>query len=350
MRVVLPQQLFETAGLFELDGLLHVLVEREHSLQVAPPWVPGDLGSLDRWLKRREREYRDLWRVVLESDLQDNARQPTCTLEVQVITSGESHWPELRLSLADAAELLGAPLRLFLEDKSSDRSFLWRVADPRQRIELDRAEREKRLLVEHGGGNTRMKKSIEELHLRRRATDSTTNRPAWIESWRLWVLFDRDAARGDATSMHEHASALRAACERLRIPHHSTGRRTIENYLPVSALHRWADLGPRTDRSRRRRRVAAYCSDTFGRQRQDCLHMKEGLKKDLVDERLPPPFEGLDLSIPPWSELRDGFGSDIADAFEDNSIPDRAFQEVFERDVEARELRARIFTSLFGRL
>lgn len=352
MRVVLPQSIFETAGVYELDGLLRVLVERAHTLIVNPPWEAGDGGCLDLWLGKREREYRWRWQFALQAGSEESVGQTRGTLEVNVIADGNSQWSELSLSLKDATDLLGVPLCLYLENEHSDWSFLKRIANENRRKRLIEAQKDRRVVIRHGGGNTQMEATLTELHLRRRAEDGATCRQAWIDTWRHWVLFDRDAGSEDATKMHPNAKALNTVCERLNVPHHPTGRRTIENYLPEAALRSWADSSRPEHKGRHRQRVHAFLSEDFGSQRRACLHMKDGLKKGLDDdnERLPPPFAELTLSSPPASLLRDGFGDRIADHYSNRSIPDQVFHDVFDQDPEAEAFREQIFTSLFGRL
>ena len=199
-----------------------------------------------------------------------------------------------------------------------------------------------------------MRAALERLRASRREPQPDQHRLAWVESYRLWVLFDKDAFKhhkdaiqDDATTESSESKALRKECEKLDVPHHQTGRRSIENYLPDEALRRWVNQGFGRELTKRRARCRAFC-DAFGPQHRAAFPMKAGLQKDRRDGHLPPPFRDL---VPAVAEvLEHGFGDDIAESFDVSELSDSAFQRVFEHDPDARDWRKKLFSTLFGRL
>ncbi len=258
-----------------------------------------------------------------------------------------SDWPAARLSLDDAIRLLRTPLELLLENERSDWSFLRRLADHGQRAQLDEALARGALQVRQGGGIAEVKKSVDALF-------ATGGSPAMVRARRVrrlrtWVMFDRDAeARdpGKPTDVRRPSSAsnqLLGACRRREATDpwgmgwHRLPRRSIESYLPASALRQHVRAGSQS---------AAFVAALDGlRQRAPdvaaSIDLKSGLIKDLkkpVKDRVPAsgsydvnvrlaeeakvlpgdwrvPFDQLAPAL--RADLLNGLGADVSRLFEE---------------------------------
>lgn len=151
----------------------------------------------------------------------------------------------------DAWLHLQRPYRLLLEDGATDREFLLRMCPPHERAFLrDRLDKEW-LEAEHGGGVTRLPQRVGWLHERARATGLEVHASCLFDS-------DREAAGAPPS---DDVQQLAQACREAGVHSHCLARRTIENYLPRSALEAWvldARGGPK--RSVRRRKLDALAA------------------------------------------------------------------------------------------
>lgn len=360
MRVVVPQELFEAGRLkiTELDDLMREAVRKEHTLLLDPAWNASADEPVNHWLRSREAVYRDAWRGILDVGVDEGNGIIRGALQIRVSSGGTSRWDRQELTVSDAVELMRTPLQLYLEHDHADYEFLLRIASsPHGRREgLKAARSAARMQVKNGGGNTSMKSHIARVAAATKdGTDPDRLRHAWIEVHRLWVMFDKDANRGDAkgrvgdaTIESDESKALREAGENLGLPMVQTCRRSIENYLPEAALRRWADQAGESERAARALRVESLFSAAFGELRRAAISMKEGLAKDRQGGVLPHPFQDLDEGIA--GALEQGFSKNIAKYYQSEQLPDAAFHQVFESDPVAGEWREALFSSLFGRL
>ncbi len=160
---------------------------------------------------------------------------------------------------------------------------------------------------------------------------------------RLWVMFDRDADGADARRPSRNVARAEAACRHFDsdpnpLRWHRLHRRSIESYLPASAL-REASTGATWDRA-----VAALeALRADDREVADSVDMKTGLQKDLpspVKNRIKvqpndpeatrqateasigggdwrPPFDRVDAAH--RAGLLGGFGKDVSGLFSSDS-------------------------------
>ncbi len=187
----------------------------------------------------------------------------------------------------------------------TDRAFLLSMAEPEQRELFADYEREGFLKFEHGGGLDKMLGKID------KENDETS-------LGRLWVLFDSDRLRPDEPS--HTARKLDKRCGD-KIPHHMLERRSMENYLPLSALAAWA-VQP-APRNRRRRLAAFEAFKSMNDDQRHCFNMKKGFAKDRERTDATPGDLYADLSPQTLRDLAAGFSSHIGKLFEDSSIPSK---------------------------
>jgi hypothetical protein len=304
---VLRASVFARGTNVELFQLVAAALAGRHRIEVHEDAEEAHaywLSALDK-VTREEADMARKWSDV------ENAIQPS-GVSLYVEERRDSAWSTWTLSVPDAAELAGKPFRVVLENGTSDAAFLLAMMfAEEQRWFRDRIEKEW-ILLEHAGGIGDLKKRV----------DWAAEHPS--RAIRAAAMFDGDAVERPATEP-EVSSAFRArfyrasvealdACERAQagdieaFPHHMLRRRAIENYLPIGALHRWAEAAAGAERRRRRRLVKALSRESF----RPFFNMKKGHQGDRG--RQPPPSW---LPSEQGTPLEGGFGRDISRRFAD---------------------------------
>jgi hypothetical protein len=250
--------------------------------------------------------------LALEWSTKENAQRPS-GVEVLVAARQDSAWSRLELTLADAVDLASRPFRVFVENAESDGRFLRAMLTPEEREWFDHLVEREWLLLQTAGGVTELKKCV-----------------AWaIETpsrcVRAAALFDGDAVEAPMAEpeadaaflarLHPNSRAALRCCRDAQagdaraFPHHVLRRRSIESYLPISTLERWAHRASGTERARRQRLVRAFQALPHRHR----FHLKGGYAKDRP--RNPPPS---------WlprtgrrTVLEEGFGTAISECFDD---------------------------------
>ncbi len=232
MIVTLDQSLFDgRAEPLLLFSLLRHGLEGRHILLTDPSFKKTGRSQVNQWLEQRDETVCEAVWEALDRGLK---AYPGSASRVEVHVSHREHsdWDKKHplLSLQDAALLLATPLRLVLEDWSSDKHFLFCIAPPTQREFLRKALGRGWCQVEHGGGLENMTKYLASIQ------DSS------VEGLRSWFMFDRDTQPSGKPS--GKSNDLQKDCEKRFMPHHQLKRRSIENYLPPQALRKWVDFAP----------------------------------------------------------------------------------------------------------
>lgn len=285
MIVTLDQRLFE-AGALMLCVRFVLAAEGRHVLLTDPGWDPGDDGHpVRRSLASFSKEITDAVQETLDASLDEAANMGASVARIRVKPISASRWEEGLLSPADALRLMQTPLWLVLENGRNDLQFLRRILERKDRDALDEHLAEGRVEVPIGGGTGELKRFLENLATLPGTPSVVQETTSWIRRLRIWVMFDRDAHPDDPRLPSPTSETLLALCAGMTrprpLPGHQLGWRTIENYLPVEALHAWVHSGTRHDTTRRRERLEAFMSSDFGEQRRACFPMKEGLIKDV---------------------------------------------------------------------
>jgi hypothetical protein len=366
MIVTLDQTLFsEEWSFWEAYSFVEAARRGEHVLLTDPVWDPAENDQpVVRWLNVMDAALVARFEAALRAGLDANANISRDTLAVRIAPLTESDWGRGELTPEDGLRVLSSPLWLALENGRNDLSFLRRILPQRDRHELDKRLGDGRVEVPLGGGTGELKHFLQSLKNLPRRASSPLDTTRWVRRLRSLVLFDKDAAPGDATVPFRDSATLSALCQGMTqprpFPGHQLGRRTIENYLPFEALRLWAAAGRGPDRKKRREKVDAFEATAFGAERRACYAMKKGLSKDAHGKEarkrearraslteLPPPFQGL-TSSQDVEALWEGFGDDIAGLFSNPEADDRWFWGVFDKDPAAKAWRASVIESLWA--
>lgn len=317
MRVRVDDAVFTAAADTGMDlvELLNMGRHKRHRVLLGPP--PHD--NFDTWKATRPLAERELFDRILEECLDAEARTPA-QLGIRVVAHRtDSATTEPTFLLGEALTLLRTPFRLLLEDGVTDRAFILAAATEEDRAVLSRAERERWLVFEHGGGLTSIARLFDV------ATPGGLG--DGLARLRVFLVYDSDRLAPAKPSKRSDDLASKCAACGLNGPrrHHQLRRRMIENYLPLEALQRReaSTLGVRI----RAAAVTAW-------QRLDAVqahhyNMKTGFDGDI--NRLREEKHGCNLVerngksfIDLYGELQDdvlhalsgGFGKDIADDFD----------------------------------
>lgn len=269
----------------ELLAIVRLGFRNRHRVYLDPPGHP-----LDGWLNSRPKGEAAWVRAAFECSLR--SQPATERVEVRVV-EGATRWTENppELCIADAYRLAHMPLRLLLEDFDDDADFIrWagRALEGPHWIRVFRSLERGWAEVEHGGGNTSMRRKVEVL-------DN-------FHARRTWVMFDHDGlVPGDANRSGDSRRLLEC-CDAQGVRRHPLHRRSVENYLPPVLLERWAlDQFRRAESERvtpldllvrRQGAVEAFKRLTPAQRRH--YYFREGLGKDATrDGSLPAPFTTL---------------------------------------------------------
>lgn len=383
MRAVVQQSVFEGDGVdtLELLELIGSAASRNHTMVVTEPTLDQEDASqpVNQWIDEQQEQLAARLRLLLREWAVDDPSSPGDRFSIEVVDGDSSSWDDLRLSVADAKEILLQPLKLMLENEEADWLFLHRIADPSRKESLDRARENHALELRHAGGLGHMKTTVEKLAADLDSSDDAKRADAANNAVRMWIMFDRDGAEDDRRLPSAASDAVVDACENVkvgqwRLAFHRLVRRSIENYLPGDALWTWAHQGTHAVRRRRRETVQSYLSQEFGSERRHSYDMKEGLLefagtgqerghlRDSWQAASTPMARTVVVSeiqpMPPFDLLSDelrfrllvGFGKDVADAFANQDIADASFQIVFDNDRDAYAEREQLFGALFRRL
>lgn len=199
---------------------------------------------------------------------------------------------------------------------------------------------------------------------------------------RLWLMFDRDSDPADRSAPSKASEKLRELVEapaRGDDPWppggHQLHRRSIENYIPNTLLHHWANTAKGNERKRRVEAVNAL--ETLRRERPEAAwqyNMKKGLLGDLdkshttfvtsrlknarlprqrgrliPDSKLASTFKGLDEET--RGALLIGFGKNIADQYQVDEFDwDASFADEFSRGPAAQPSREELLDSIIRRM
>lgn len=279
------------------EMLVMVKLHEQHAVLAAPT-------AMLQWCDQHLRLFSDYFRTRLA------AAQPRAKgLNIRISPNGANSVtgpPPWDLNAEAARDIVGRPLRLFLENDESDLRFVASTV-PSFSMWRDRGWVEPVM-----GGGSPMKAKIEAA-----SADS-------LERWRTFFMFDSDRLHpdelvpgwtppgGDGCQGHQFESAC-AAMPRERW--HRLERRSIENYLPPVLLQ---TVKPAT--------TASLTSTAVGGMARH-YNMKRGLAGDGVSPANPAKIvraarnKGFWLSLPPSdvAALETGFGDGIANEF--SSIP-----------------------------
>ena len=233
MRVMLLREVFTGDRRLELLVLLWLGSVGRHCI------VPDPLESDERaeWERALDDDTRRLWREMIDDSILREQYEPA-RHEIALTNGRDPAWerPTPLVPVGLALDLLLQPYRILLENSVYDRAFVLALCGRAERLALEEAERRAWLVFEMGGGSMvvpRVREIQRSPSLRRMAS----------------ALIDSDAMRPRGADEHasvvegKQAREVREAAgdpEVDGVHHHVLRRRSIENYIPVVALRRWA--------------------------------------------------------------------------------------------------------------
>ena len=285
------------------------------------PRVANDPAA-HRWLDRILNKIEDGWHVWDTTDLPDSdeiestswvrdpGRQGASVRAMLVASTSRDAWtfaPHGRsvrvtarplrsdeLTPEHASRLADEPLRILVENKFSDGSFLNRVI-----IALDETLHRLRqnsgvpIRINGTGGKGKMAKEVQT-----RATNAPY-RP------RVVVVLDSDR-KTPTDSPSKEARCVSRTCHRLGVPCWILSKREAENYLPHALLRERPRVG-----ADHHRRVDAW--DRLSDDQKDFFDMKCGLP-DCLSDREQELFKGLPQED--QATLANGFGSKVNECWD----------------------------------
>lgn len=297
MKLVLESNLFQEKNSIRLHSLVEHSMTGRHRIEIEDE----DDVRFRRWLENLRPEDRSHWIGAIKQGYVLEAREPARRI-VHVVATDVSDWSATppRISLENAAHRLVRPFRVLVENAISDRSFFLRMASEKQREALIRLEGEGFIEFENGNGISSM--------------PAILRRIAKEDSWLIqqyFVLFDSDALEPGKPS--DPSNFLRSECSQNGFMHYQLRRRNIENYITAEALRGWV-YGTGRTKIDRRRAFDAYIS--MRDEQRFHFKLKVGFK-----------FEGQhskslyeSLSDRDRAALKYGFGSDVSDLFQNESV------------------------------
>jgi hypothetical protein len=308
MMVLLAPTLFTDHAVDEAD-LIEVICHGfagRHDVVVFPPL---DAVVCD-WLGQQSSGVRDKCRLALDASLERQSTQPCLsTIKVDVVVMDT--WGDTPLlSLDSAKQLLQTPFKVWLENDINDGNFLLRTAKPEVRERLRYALDRNWLLFQHANGITSIPQRADVIGVSPK------------DRIRTFFLFDSDARLPQCPSRHARSAADK--CREKGVPFHCLDRRAIENYIPLSALRRWAYASPpRRETKRRAEHVRVFARLTAVQRHH--FNVADGFAGDGDDPQWPRvSIEALyaDLSDDDRSRLQQGFGRRIAsDVYGGDEMP-----------------------------
>lgn len=257
MRLILYPTLFVRANDLALEGLLHRALEQRCYLSVMDP----EHADYTAWKNRQSRRNLDAWQAQLDWTTREQAVHRISSIRVEERIDADWTSTPIRLSIADAVELVATPYRVYLENARFDRAFFSAMLEPQHRDFVDWLEKKNFLIFVNGGGIGELRKNL--------VNDVSGNRFRIVKSW---ALFDSDAAAPGVVS--REAQALSDVCRGLGVAFTCLRRRAIENYLPKGALYDFVWAGTGRQRSARKTIVDAFCS--LASAQREHFHMKSG--------------------------------------------------------------------------
>lgn len=259
MRVVIEDEAFalqEEGASLAWMGLFDLIGQRAHGVDL-------DQGGARfvEFLEALPASLRlDVLRVLRDGAIRE-ANHPS---SIELVIAQTSSPLEGRYTPMDARRALGSSLALVLEDLEDDWSFVRSVASKEQRETLDKAVRDERLVVEHGGGSRQPSIVEREAQARQAAPPG-----------RVFALMDSDGLFPGQVSVDRQGHARRCVAVTGQDRVHVLRRRAIENYLPEPALEAWANDSQGESAAEKDRRLKAW------RQLSDRMKHHHNMKKGL---------------------------------------------------------------------
>jgi hypothetical protein len=199
--------------------------------------LPQSQGPWDAWANRLPRDLEAEVKNVWKESRRRSAVGPASE-QVRVVPLGPLQYGQQPLVLEpdEALNLLGRPLRVFLENGRHDRAFLLAFADGATRTALEEAEQDGWLVFETAGGIAEVVVRVE---------DAATH-PAPREVFRSMYLCDSDAREPGkpetpAVSIDRALTGLGTRYRRTSTHFGRVlSRRAAENYAPPCEVLTWA--------------------------------------------------------------------------------------------------------------
>lgn len=247
MRITIDTTLFlDDRHSVGLTNLLCGAVRRPHQLLVGPHG--RDRVTFEHWLGRQGAGLHAPLRALLDRSLDPEFTRAPPEVALRVSEADDERVDDrgrnATVSLRRAIELTEMPLRLVLENGVNDAAFLRKAAPPGElRDWLEYAVAQRWIEFINGGGSF--------LHR------LLASYGPW-QRLRAWALCDAEAwtPRSISGIDHRQVATFRTEAARApRVPLEVLERRAIENYIPLSALKRWAHERSGTRREERQRRA-----------------------------------------------------------------------------------------------
>ena len=314
MRITIDPHLFDDpAHSFGLTRLLTATAGRPHQVLVGRGGGE-DLAAFGRWRDAQGPGIRaPLTQLINAAFNPEFARfPPSVRLRVSdLVGEGVSPTGDSAVALPErAAKLVEQPLLVVVENDVNDGAFLRTVAPPgASRDWLERALARDYLRFHMGGGST--------------MPAVLSNFGPW-QRLRCFAMCDRDSWLPSGLAAKPAIQVQRcsaAAAMAPKVPLHVLQRRSIENYLPIQALRRWAALRFNTDRPIRRARgdfVSAFTSLAAIQPPlsrfvlRHCYHIERGFSAD--KQNIPKDYDSFRQD----SYLSAGAGDGVKSIWSDN--------------------------------
>lgn len=287
MKFVLDASLFVAPRTLALLRLFGFALEGRHRIEIRDR-ADAAFHQWVKLLKQCPGEVDDAVVAALDLASREEANHPS-GVELFVSDREASAWSRSEINLDDALLVAGQAFYVLLENAETDSRFLRAMMTSDERSWFDERIKREWLIFAGCGGITELTKRVKALNT---GQSSLGLRSA--------ALFDSDAV--EAGKPHANSRAAKDACERVpELPHHQLARRSIENYLPPSALER---LLNKKDEKKKASALGKLLTKHF-------YNAKDGHRGDR--KRTP---------IVPWlpakrnTPLEEGFGDDVGVLFE----------------------------------
>ncbi|MCK5797406.1 MAG: hypothetical protein KAI47_09495 [Deltaproteobacteria bacterium] len=267
-----------------------------HQLLTTPLWDERSSSHLKTWIASLAKDLQLQLTATLEAGLKE-ATAASAGPTFIVVTDGEGEMSSPpRVGIETARDLLSRPLEVVVENSRNDRAFFEKSLPASAEFDyLRQAISNSWLTFRHMGG-------IDEMAEQLKVLDNSQ-----ADRMRRVAFFDSDAPHPNEPS--DSATKVKEKAEDYCVEHQMLSRRAIENYLPPSMLFVWADRHSGQQKTRSKKRAAAFKRLLLRQQKH--LHLKRGLSPN---EWRQDPFWS-DVSGTDQQELSSGFGNHLARLF-----------------------------------
>ena len=311
MKVVIKNSLFlDRRNDIDLIALIRHGKSGKHRI------IPEKISSLEflNFIDRLPSHMSDVVKNIISSSAKFDNLEPSSII-VGVKASGQPEWNKRvpLLPINDAISYLSQPFRILVENSRNDRAFLLTMATEQQRKFLEKYESLNFIEFQNGGGVAELLEILREY----------TTRDEWLVKT-TWVLIDSDSLEPGEIS--PKSKEVCDKCSQDGVKFHALERRSIENYLPHSAIR------ASTDRKYGKPHQKFIAFKSLSPQQQNHYNMKGGFRADraIADRNAGLLFHRVPGDV--LRELDTGFGKYIGAPFRARIISDKDIDRHGGRD------------------